>query len=320
MSHNNHNSHGSHGSYGNHRSHGNHSNYGDVVSSEVHPNTGEPKTIEWSSWGDMSNDEFISDSIGKIKELRDKISLLKETHGGGTYALSPDNPTIDLTGVADEEFDGVGVDYIEDVQYDSLKNSLDTLKSHLTGRTIILNNLDFGKIVADNRLESTTMDCSMYDNVKVEVYMEAVGLNSSEYGHLLWFDGTEWHLLKEIGNGGGWYTLDVPQEWLSSNNRVMSDLTHAASGVILSNGNAHNEHLYVGSLKVYNEGPGSTTGLPNKDEGSIIDNEDFQLLKSEIDNLASYSVSAQYSNHANHGNHGNHDNHGSHGSHGSYYA
>ena len=136
-----HGSHNSHGSYTNHRSHGNHANYADndVENPDgiVYPNTGEPKVegvdYTWNNWGTLDNDEYISDSVNKIKELRDKITYLHDNHGGGTWETAPDNPAISNTEVSDDEFDGVGEDYVDDIHYDTLKNNMDILTNHLLG-------------------------------------------------------------------------------------------------------------------------------------------------------------------------------------------
>lgn len=200
MSHNSHNSHGSHGSHGNHHnhsSHGNHLNYGDMNVNKTYTNTGSPKTITWSNWGTLDDDEYIKDSVPKIEELREKIQWLHDHHGGGHWNQNPpDNPNIDLSDAAPEEFDGVGTDYVEDIQYDALRNSLETLKQHIAG---------------------------------------------------------------------------------------------------------------------------TGTGLPNKSEGDLVNNEDFASLKAEIDSLANYNASSQYTNHNSHNDHDNHDNHESHGNHNNYY-
>ena len=124
-------SHNSHNSHSNHASHGNHLNYSDVDLSEVHPDTGVPKTLTWSNWGTIDNDEYISQSVNKIKELRDKIQYLKDNHGGGSWSGGISNGTINLSSVPNTEFDGVGADYVEDVHYDNLKDSLDTMRDGL---------------------------------------------------------------------------------------------------------------------------------------------------------------------------------------------
>lgn len=134
MSHGSHNSHGSHGNHNNHESHGNHANYADQDVNDTYNNTGTPKTLSWSNWGTIDNDEYIKDSVPKIEELRDKIQYLRDNHGYGTWdGVAPDNPTVDLSNAAHEEFDGVGVDYVEDIQYDALRDSLETLKQHIAG-------------------------------------------------------------------------------------------------------------------------------------------------------------------------------------------
>lgn len=141
-----HASHVSHGSHGSHANHANHTSYGDP-DNITYTNTGTPKVLTWSNWGTIADDEYISQSVNKIKELRDKIQYLKDNHGGGTWNGGIENGTINLSSVPDTEFDGVGEDYVEDVHYDNLKDSLDTMRTALGLSTTGLPAINDGAII-----------------------------------------------------------------------------------------------------------------------------------------------------------------------------
>lgn len=103
-----------------------HSNYVNHVN-YANPNTGTPINLTWnSSWFDSTEETTIHESVNAIKELRDKIKFLSENKG------QQDVPYIG-SHVEDGEFDGVGTDYVEDEQYDTLKANLDALFVEING-------------------------------------------------------------------------------------------------------------------------------------------------------------------------------------------
>lgn len=125
-----------------HSNHGNHHNYAGQTTHATGANTGQPISLSWDYWPDNDlNDDKIQNSVDRLKELREQISYLQENKGWKTKVdpnnstqLIPDNPTLDLSGAADSEFndgDPGTVEYVEDVQYDSLREGFDALYSNI---------------------------------------------------------------------------------------------------------------------------------------------------------------------------------------------
>ncbi|MFW6046587.1 MAG: hypothetical protein ACOCP4_02210 [Candidatus Woesearchaeota archaeon] len=154
MSHASHSSHGSHGSHhnhGNHSNHGNHANYYHHDVNEDHSIPGTPKNLTWSNWDTtIADDDYIHESVPKIEELREKIKYLRDEHGPATWDVNnnePDNISLDWTGAEPEEFDGSGTDYVEDVNYDTLRDNFNLLKEDMSGTTAELPNTDPGTYI-----------------------------------------------------------------------------------------------------------------------------------------------------------------------------
>lgn len=157
----------SHRSHGNHRNHGSHGSYKDYRTEEPFYDYHEPRQLDWRNWEDNSStlEETTQKSISQIKELREKINYLKENKAAPSQP--PDsNPPIDLSNVSNDTFDGTGVDIVDDVQYNSLKQSLDVLKQHITGTASNLSEISEGEFLQKSPFENlkTKIDnLSLYD-------------------------------------------------------------------------------------------------------------------------------------------------------------
>lgn len=105
-----------------HSSHSNHSNHTN------HSNTGHsPISISWSSWGSgiVAGQTSLSDSIIKIKEIRDKIAYIQSNKGPSPL------PSVDLSGVSDSTFN-VGMPP-KATQYNTLKDEFNKLYNKVHG-------------------------------------------------------------------------------------------------------------------------------------------------------------------------------------------
>ena len=121
---------------------GSHYNYGnrggDGGSGVVIISYADPITTGWTNWSTtLSSGDLVNAGINKIKELRDKLVWLQQNKGQyttfdtnkGMYV--PSNPTIDVSGAADAKF--ISGILIDDVIYDSLKDSDDILYTTIDG-------------------------------------------------------------------------------------------------------------------------------------------------------------------------------------------
>lgn len=108
--------HSSHSNHSNHSNHGNHSNTGHS-----------PISISWSSWdsGIVAGQTSLSDSIIKIKEIRDKIAYIQSNKGPSPL------PSVDLSGVSDSTFN-VGMPP-KATQYNTLKDEFNKLYNKVHG-------------------------------------------------------------------------------------------------------------------------------------------------------------------------------------------
>lgn len=149
-------SHGSHGDHSNHRNHGNH-NSSIVTYSVTSDDTGAPMTLSWEDWDSQNIDDvYVSSSIDKIKELREKIDYLKNNKSGISGEVS-DNPSTDFTGAEDQDFNDADPgtpEYIDDVQYDTIKNNLEALYTHMkNGQSTNLNDANEGEFLSKEKIE-----------------------------------------------------------------------------------------------------------------------------------------------------------------------
>ena len=93
------------------------------------PNSGDPMSLSWESpWGGWNNDDIaadkISESVNAIKQLRHNIKHLSENKSqqNASVDVGQDSPN-----VGDEELDPPGPDYVEEKQWDALRDSLENL-------------------------------------------------------------------------------------------------------------------------------------------------------------------------------------------------
>lgn len=169
MGHRNHGNHGNHTSY---TGYGNNYTYHD-------PNTGQPINLNWENWPSNDVGNKISDSVSKLNELRDQINYLKNNKSGSSVAevdgvFVPDNPALDFTGAQSADFDDADPqtpEYVDDVQYDTIKNNLETLYTHITGNSTNLPNKNEGEEVKGTD----------YENIKAKIDELAQTDNSGDY-------------------------------------------------------------------------------------------------------------------------------------------
>jgi len=83
-----------------------------------------------SAWsGSTLTSTYITESVDAIKDLRNKIKLLTDFKGQNTVPATNVLAASGLT--ADAEFDGVGLDLVENEHYNALKDTLGTLWTQL---------------------------------------------------------------------------------------------------------------------------------------------------------------------------------------------
>jgi hypothetical protein len=146
-----------HTNYGDHSNHGNHGNHNSsiITTSEILENTGEKINLSWENWDSQSLDEtYASSSIDNIKELRDKIYYLQQNKSGDSGEL--DNPSVNFTGAEDHNFndnDPSTPEYIDDVQYDTIKNQFEKLYEHMKNETKTLPGAEEGEKIEKNKIE-----------------------------------------------------------------------------------------------------------------------------------------------------------------------
>lgn len=169
-----------------HNNHGNHSNHKNGThnnTTQVDPNTGAPQTLTWSEWAtDQLDDVKINESVSKLNELRDKISYLQQNKSGPTAEVLdngvyiPDNPALDWTGAQSTDFDDSDpqtAEYVDVVQYDTIRTNLETLFSHIEGATTI----------APDRAEGDVVRADDWEAIKQKVDQLAQADNSTEYAN-----------------------------------------------------------------------------------------------------------------------------------------
>lgn len=112
------------------------------------------------------------------------------------------------------------------------------------------------EITGDDRA-TYNLDLSGYSNVEIEYSLAGQSMDdSSEFAHLLFYDGSSWHILDEVGNNVATdqkiptYSYQIPDNWLSSDNRIQLDLISGGSGDIHSGGNGCGDHGFVDTVIV----------------------------------------------------------------------
>jgi hypothetical protein len=146
----------SHRSHGNHRNHKSHGSYKNYRTDEPFYDYHEPRQLDWINWEGALEEKANEKSVEQIKELREKINYLKENKAAPSQA--PDsNPSIDLSNISDNTFDDNNpstAEYIDDVQYESLKESLDILKNHISGSSSNLPDISEGEFLQRSNFEN----------------------------------------------------------------------------------------------------------------------------------------------------------------------
>lgn len=112
----------------------------------------------WTNWSSqIQQDTYITDGVDKVKELRDKLVYLQAHKGQYTVKNSdtiyvPNNPAINVSGANDSNF-ASGI-YIDDVVYDTIKDNLDILKTHITGSPTGLPAADEGTVILSSGINA----------------------------------------------------------------------------------------------------------------------------------------------------------------------
>jgi hypothetical protein len=149
---------------------------------------------------------------------------------------------------------------------------------------------DLGDLTGDTRKETETFNCSNYNGVEISFYMSNSSMDDGdEYGHLLWYTGTEWKIIKEIQNTSGNYNVDIPSEWLSNNNKIQMDLIAGGSGVIHSDGNGNADYLTVNDIEVKAHDDSSKIAISN-DQGVNWYTYNFNTNKWEVIDISNINT------------------------------
>ncbi len=119
-------------SYANHSNRGyHHYNYSNTTT-YTNYNTGSALSLSWSPpWsGNSLTSTYIAESVAGLKELRANMLRIsnEKSQQSASIDLSTSSPN-----VGNAEFDAPGPDFVEDNQYDALKDSLDNLWAAIKG-------------------------------------------------------------------------------------------------------------------------------------------------------------------------------------------
>lgn len=193
----------------------------------------------------IDEDVFVKYGLSNLegvdfnKASADKIKIM--------YILAKDKkaPSLSMTALPDKQL----VRPKDDIKLKNIKN-IDSINLKSNNDTEIFN-YSPGTIRGDERKSSAKFDCSEYSGINVEFYAKSWGMDTEdEIGHILWYTGSEWKVLESVYNKEGNYFVNVPDEWLSSENKIQIDIVNSPDHIIHSESNDYYDGLTVNNLKV----------------------------------------------------------------------